>query len=125
MSRVYYNKLIRDKIPEKIHKKGEKCEVRTLSDDQEYEQELLKKISEEAFALSRVRSREKFLDEYADLMTVLKALVSLQGISQKDIEKAIEENVKKKGGFDKRHFLHWSDDTDYKSDETPQGLRKK
>ena len=124
MSRVYYNKLIRDKIPEKIESKGEKFEVRTISDDQEYEQELLKKVIEEASALSKVRSREEFIDEYADLMIVLKALISLQKFSQNDIEDAISKNIDKKGGFDKHFFLHWSADTDYKSNETPQGLKK-
>lgn len=124
MSRVYYNKLIRDKIPEKIESKGEKYEVRTISDDQEYEQELLKKVTEEASALSCVRSREEFIDEYADLIIVLKALTSLKKFSSSEIEEAINKNIDKKGGFNKRHFLHWSADTDYKSNETPQGLIK-
>jgi len=125
MFRVYYNKLVRDKIPEKIRNKKEKCEVRTLSDNQEYEQELLKKVLEEATALSRVRSREKFLDEYADLMVVLKTLTSLRGFSLDDTEEAIDKNMKKKGRFDKRYFLHWSADSGYKSNETPQGIIEK
>lgn len=125
MSRVYYNKLIRDNIPDKIAKKGEKCKVRKILDDQEYEQELFKKVLEEASALSKVRSQEEFLDEYADLKIVLDSLISLQEFSDEDIKKAIERNIEKKGNFTERHFLHWSDDEDYKSNETPQGLRKK
>jgi predicted house-cleaning noncanonical NTP pyrophosphatase (MazG superfamily) len=124
MSKVYYNKLIRDKIPDKIKKKGEACEVREISNDEEYEQELLKKISEEASSLSRVRSREEFLDEYTDLIVVLNTIISLQKFSESDVKKALENNLEKKGGFEKRHFLHWSEDSDYKSNETPQGLKE-
>lgn len=123
MGRVYYNKLIRDKIPEKIEGKGEECAVRTLDDDQEFQQELLKKVTEEAAGLSQVRSREEFLDEYADLMTVLDALTKLQEVSEAEIKTALEANIEKKGRFDDRIFLHWSEDSDYKSNETPQGIR--
>jgi predicted house-cleaning noncanonical NTP pyrophosphatase (MazG superfamily) len=123
MSKVYYNKLVRDLIKSKIEGKGEHCEVRVLEDDQEFEQELLKKVTEEAQALSRVRSREEFLSEYADLMVVLDALTSLLEISEADLQVAMTENLEKKGFYKERHFLHWSDDTDYQSNESPQGLR--
>jgi predicted house-cleaning noncanonical NTP pyrophosphatase (MazG superfamily) len=124
MSRVYYNKLIRDGIPQKIQDNGGEYEVRKLEDDSEFEQELLKKIQEEGSALAKVRSREEFLAEYADLTAVLDELTRLLEFSEADIKLAIEENVKKKGGFKERLFLHWSSDTDYKSNETPQGLTK-
>jgi len=122
--KVFYNKLIRDAIKEKIEGKGEACEVRTLSDDSEYQQELLKKVVEEATALSRVRSREEFLSEYADLMVVLDALTAQMEFSEADVQVALQENVSKKGFYKKRHFLHWSEDTDYESNETPQGIKK-
>lgn len=122
--RVFYNKLVRDGIKEKIEKKGETCSVRVLSDDSEFEQELLKKVAEEASALSRTRSREEFLDEYADLMVVLDSLTKLMEFSVADVELAIKENVARKGLYTERHFLHWSEDSDYKSNETPQGIKK-
>lgn len=123
--RVFYNKLVRDGIKEKIEKKGESCSVRVISDDSEFEQELLKKVSEEASALSHTRSREEFLDEYADLMVVLDSLTKLMEFSVADIELAIKENVARKGPYEQRHFLHWSEDSSYKSNETPQGVKKK
>jgi predicted house-cleaning noncanonical NTP pyrophosphatase (MazG superfamily) len=121
--KVFYNKLVRDRIKEKIEGKGEACEIRTLTDDAEFEQELLKKVREEADALSRVRSRTEFLSEYADLMVVLDALTAHLEFSEADIKLALGENLEQKGGFKNRHFLHWSEDTDYESNETPQGLR--
>lgn len=121
-NKVYYNKLIRDKIPDKIAAKGEKCEVRSISDNQEYEQELLKKIAEEASGLSRSNSRDDFLAEYTDLKVVLDELLALQGFSSIDVQNALKDSIEKKGGFNDRYFLHWSDDSGYKSNETPQGL---
>lgn len=119
--KVYYNKLVRDNIKDKIESRGEACEIREITDQDEFEQELLKKITEEASALSRVSSREEFLGEYADLMVVLDALTHLMEFSEADIQVALKENVAKKGLYKKRHFLHWSDKGDYKSNETPQG----
>lgn len=122
-ARVFYNKLVRDGIKDKIESKGSACEVRELTNDSEYEQELLKKVAEEANAFSKARSRDDLLGEYADLMAVLDALMSHLEFSEADIKTAITENLEKKGGFEKRLFLHWSDDDGYKSNETPQGIQ--
>lgn len=108
-TRTFYNKLVRDKIQSRIESKGETCEIRVIKENKEFEQELLKKIVEEAQELSRVDSRESFLQEYADLMVVLDALTQLMEFSEADIKTAIEENVAKKGLYKERHFMHWSD----------------
>lgn len=123
MSKIFYNKLVRDKIQNKIESKGEQCEIRQIIDDNEFQQELLKKIQEEASALSQVRSRSEFLVEYADLMVVLDALAAHMDFSEADIKIAIEENIQEKGLYKNKHFLHWSSDGDYVSNETPQGVR--
>lgn len=123
MHKIFYNKLVRDRIREKIEGKGEACEVRAVTDDAEYEQELLKKVREESDALSRVRSRSEFLAEYADLMVVLDALTVHLEFSEADVKLALAENLEQKGGFVKRHFLHWSENADYESNETPQGMK--
>ncbi len=123
MKKIYYNKLVRDLIKEKIEKKGEACSVRAIADDAEFEQELFKKVIEEASALAHVRSRADFLAEYADLIVVLDALTRKLEISEADIAVAMTENVTKKGLFNNKHYLEWSEDTEYKSNETPQGLK--
>jgi predicted house-cleaning noncanonical NTP pyrophosphatase (MazG superfamily) len=120
--KIFYNKLVRDLIKVKIEGKGEQCEIRVIEDDSEFEQELLKKVIEEASALAHVSSRDEFLAEYADLMAVLDALTAHLEISEAEIKTAIGENMEKKGGFKNKHFLHWSSDSGYKSNETPQGL---
>ena len=123
MEKVYYNKLVRDLIQAKIERNGEACSVRVITDEAELKQELLKKVIEEAGALAHVRTREEFLNEYTDLMVVLDALTQLLEISEADISVAMTENVTKKGLFKNRHFLEWSENADYVSNETPQGLK--
>ena len=123
MKKVHYNKLIRDNIPEKIKSNNEDCDVRVLGDE-EFEQELLKKINEEASALSRARSRDEFLDELADLMVVIDEVKRLQNITSEELGTALQKNLEKKGGFAKKLFLNWSSDTNYKSNETPMGIKK-
>ena len=123
MKKVYYNKLVRDAIKDKIEGGGEACEVREIADTDEFQQELLKKVAEEASALAAVRDREEFLKEYADLMVVLDALTAELEFSEADIQTALAENVEKKGLYKKRHFLHWSAAGAYRSNETPQGIQ--
>lgn len=123
MSRIFYNKLVRDKIPEIIEGKGESCDVRVLEDAHEFQQELLKKIVEEAGGLVKARDRSSLLNEYADLMVALDTLMDLMEFSEADIRTSIEENIAKKGGYKRQLFLHWSEDVDYQSNETPQGIR--
>ncbi len=123
MKRVYYNKLVRDNIKQKIESNHESCVVRVLEDDQEYEQELLKKVMEEASGLARSGNRQEFLSEYADLMVVLDALTAQLEITEAEIKVAMTENVAKKGLYKLRHFLHWSAAGHYQSNETTQGLQ--
>lgn len=123
MARIYYNKLVRDKIQDKIEGQGEACAVRVITDPDEFTQELCKKIREEADGLAHARSRAEFLGEYADLMVVLDALSATLDISEAELKVAMEENIEKKGLYKLQHFLHWSNDSGYKSNETPQGVK--
>ncbi len=123
MKKVYYNKLVRDHIKDKIEGQGVACSVRPIEDVDEFIQELLKKVNEESSALARSRTRAEFLSEYADLMVVLDALTAELEISEADIKIALSENVEKKGLYKLRHFLSWSEDSGYHSNETPQGIK--
>lgn len=109
MSRVEFNKLIRDRIKEKIESSGDTCEVQILEDDARFKEALLLKLVEEAEELRQAKKREDFLSEYADLMAVLDELCSLYSLSEADIKLAMLESMEKKGGFKSRHFLRWSE----------------
>lgn len=123
MSKVFYNKLVRDNIKEIIETKGETCHIREIETEDEFQQELMKKIVEEAKALSMVRTREEFLKEVTDLMIVLDTLNDRMQFDKDTVELAMQENIAQKGLYNNRHFLHWSDDKTYESNESPQGIR--
>ncbi len=122
ISRVYYNKLVRDNIPDMIRAKRESCEAVQITDMQEFQQELFKKIKEEATSLAMVRTKEEFLGEYADLMMVLNTIMQQLEITAEEVKKAKEDNYLRKGGYKHRYFLKWSEDVSYESNETPQGI---
>jgi len=122
ISRVYYNKLVRDNIPAKIEAKKEECEIRKISDVQELQQELLKKIKEEAASLSMASSKDDFLEEYSDLMVVLETLITQLDIGKEELLAARKDNLLQKGAYKHGYYLTWSADVGYKSDESPQGI---
>lgn len=107
--RIYYNKLVRDLIKDKIEGKGEQCSIRSIEDDAEFIQELQKKIVEEAKELSATKDRTTFLKEYADLMVVLDALTQHYEVSEAEMQVAMTESLEKKGLYKNRHFMHWAD----------------
>lgn len=122
LTRIYYNKLVRDNTQDKIEAKGIECDVRAISDPQEFQQELFKKVREEADSVSMARTKEDFLNEYADLMVALNSLIEHLDISKEELQAVYSDNVQRKGGYQKRHYLHWSADVEYESEDSPQGI---
>ena len=96
-----YNKLVRDKIPEEINNvKGRKANYRILEDN-EYIQELDKKLFEEAYEFIEEHS----VEELADLMEVIETIMETKNISHNDVEIAREFKNKKKGSFKDKVYL--------------------
>lgn len=124
MKRIHYNKLIRDKIPERIHAKGSDLKTRKLS-PKEFEKELIKKVEEEASGLQNVRSTTELVNEIADVIDVLDEIRRIKHISASDIAEAQKYTFQQKGGFKKRLFLFWSSDDKYKTNEKRRGRKGK
>ena len=116
MKKIYYNKLIRDKVPDKIHLLGSECETLELSQE-EFEKELIKKVTEEARGLLNAKNDQEILEELADVMDVLDEILKIKNISREQLELQQKNNFEKKGGFSKRLFLSWSSDDGYKTNE--------
>lgn len=120
---VHYNKLIRDKVPEKMSKKGVKFEVRKLK-AKEFETELLKKVAEEASGVVAAKSKAELISELADVIDVIDEIRRLKKISPAQVKAAQKENAQKKGGFKKRLFLLWGSVEDgYQSNEKKNSRR--
>ena len=116
MKKIYYNKLIRDKIPEKMSKSGAAFKIKRLTTKQ-YEKELFKKVFEESDGLVAAKTRDELTGEIADVLEVLEEIRKFKKIKSSCIRDARIKNMQRKGGFQKRLFLYWAEDTGYRSNE--------
>jgi len=95
-----YNKLVRDKIPEIIKRQGDLPKVEVLDDDK-YFDSLNQKLTEEV-----AEYLENFdINELADVLEVICAIVKYRGLSFNDLEKIRHEKFNERGGFDDKLFL--------------------
>ena len=95
-----YNKLIRDKIPEKIMQSGKAVTFRKLNDD-EYKKELENKLLEESIEFQESKS----IFEIADIIEVLIALIRAYGFNIFEVLKALIKKRLERGGFKEKIFL--------------------
>lgn len=100
MDTVYYDKLVRDKIPQIIRSTGSTCQVRRLEEG-EYLQYLEKKLKEELAEYLQ----DKTAQELADLLEVIKALAAAQGISWEAMEELRRQKEENRGAFQERILL--------------------
>lgn len=95
-----YNKLVRDKIPEIIEQAGKTAYTQILTEE-EYLDALDKKLNEE---LSEYQS-DKSIEELADLLEVIYAVVKARGYSVQELECIRKKKAEERGSFDKRIML--------------------
>ena len=95
-----YDKLIRDRIPEIIEKSGKKCITETMDTDT-YIRYLDEKLNEE---LAEYQA-DKSLEELADLLEVIYAVVKARGYRIEELEQVRREKAEKRGAFEKRLLL--------------------
>ena len=100
MSKIIYNKLVRDKIPEIIEASGKTCETEILSNE-EYLQMLDTKLDEELAEYNQ----EQNIEELADLLEVLYATAKARGYSIEELEQVRIKKQKSRGGFDMKILL--------------------
>ncbi len=97
---IYYDKAIRDKIPEIIQKDGHSFNVKTLSDE-EFLIEIEKKLSEEVIEYQNDKNPE----ELADILEVIYRIAKLRGISKEELENIRIKKLQERGGFEENLFL--------------------
>lgn len=95
-----YNKLVRDKIPEKIRRNGENPVVRVLN-NKEYKEQLDIKLKEEL----EEYYKDDNVDELADLIEVVYAILDFKEVSLEEFEEIRTNKNDKRGRFTKRFFL--------------------
>lgn len=99
-----YNKLVRDKIVDKIISNNEEP-IFTILDDDNFKIELEKKLLEEYNEVLNTTSREERLEELADMLEVINYLSIIEGYSLSDIISISKAKKDKRGGFDKKIYL--------------------
>ena len=92
-------KLVRENIPQIITADGKKTITRTL-EQEEYLQELDRKLDEE---VAEYQS-DKSLEEMADVLEVLFAICEARGHSVEELMVVRDEKREKRGGFAQRIF---------------------
>lgn len=100
MSTKYYNKLVRDRIPEIIETSGKTCVCETLPDEQ-YIEMLNKKLQEEVAEYLESGT----VEELADIGEVMHAILDYKGIPLEEFHRVRIEKLQKRGGFRKKLLL--------------------
>lgn len=95
-----YNKLVRDNIPEIILKDNELPVTRILNDE-EYLNELNKKLLEEV----KEYLEDNNIEEMVDILEVIRAIIKYKGSSFKEIEDKRKKKALKRGTFKKKVYL--------------------
>jgi len=100
MTTIIYNKAVRDRIPEIIRASGKECVVEVVSPERWLEL-LNQKLAEEVAEYHEKPS----LEELADILEVIRAIVDLRGETWEELEKVRVEKAEERGGFEKRLVL--------------------
>ena len=95
-----YHKLVRGRIPEIIKADGKTCVCETLSDE-DYLSLLDQKLNEELAEYQESKS----LEEMADLLEVIQAIVKARGWTLEELEQVRANKAAKRGGFEKKVLL--------------------
>lgn len=95
-----YHKLVRDRIPEIIENQGKTCVTEVLS-QAEYLEMLDLKLNEELAEYQESKS----LEELADLLEVMAAVVKARGYTWQQLTEIRDEKRQKRGAFENRILL--------------------
>ena len=95
-----HNKLVRDKIPEIIKKENRRPITRLLKNE-EYINELNKKLQEEV----KEYLEDNNVEELADIVEVIYGILNSMDVSIKEFEKIRINKQEKRGAFEKKIYL--------------------
>ena len=99
-----YNKLVRDKITDIIEADGRKAKYRIL-DNNEYKEELNKKLQEEV----KEYLEDKNVEELADIIEVIYGILNSMEVSIEEFEKIRIKKQQERGAFYKKIYLEESE----------------
>lgn len=95
-----YNKLVRDKIIDIIEEDGKIAKYTILSDN-EYRQELNKKLQEEV----QEYIEDNNIEELVDIVEVVYGILNSMDVTIEEFEKVRIKKQKERGAFNKKIYL--------------------
>lgn len=98
-----YDKLVRDKIPQIIEKKGG-VSIWHVADEAEYWQKLKEKLREEIEEFIEAES----VEELADVFEVINAIQGVKKFDSKELIRVMKQKAEARGGFRDRIILEES-----------------
>ena len=102
----FFRKLIRDKMPAILAKKGKNTKTRVLEDDGEYFEWLRRKMIEELQEMTEKQNDHMFhVERFAYLHEILFLMMAVRGIEKDEIKKAQKRIIQERGSFKKRLLL--------------------
>lgn len=102
--KIYFDKLVRDRIPDLLQKRGIICSCEIL-DDFSFEKALRRKLQEEISEYFAAKTSYHRAEELADILEVIHALAEKEGLSFDAVEKFRMSKAEEKGAFSRRLFL--------------------
>jgi predicted house-cleaning noncanonical NTP pyrophosphatase (MazG superfamily) len=107
--KIFYNKLVRDKIPQIIEDGGKNCHYELLTPEKYLEalaEKLLEEAQETAIAL-KSSDPDALVNELADLYEVIDSILLLQKIDTTEVILNQKQKREERGSFQKRLKLIW------------------
>ncbi|MFX1520901.1 MAG: phosphoribosyl-ATP pyrophosphohydrolase [Promethearchaeota archaeon] len=103
MTRTYYNKLVRDKIPDIIRQQGNHPECHIANNKVEYCHALREKILEEAIEFKESQD----INELIDVLEAIYCLIEAEKLNFTKIEELRKKKNVERGSFKKRIILEY------------------
>jgi len=104
MQRIH-NKLVRDKVPQIIRENQQIPTVRKL-DDEDFVNELLRKLEEEIQEVIGARNdKEELMREISDVYEVIDTIIGLYKLDKSLILELQKKKKQERGGFKERIYL--------------------
>ena len=102
MGKIVYDKLVRDKIPERLMQKVKYFSTRVIEGD-EYYRALNNKLQEEVNEYLESGS----IEELADIQEVLLGILEFKNVNLDEFEQIRLKKVRERGAFKQKIFLEY------------------
>ena len=101
---IIYNKLVRNNIPKIIKDSGKVPITRILSDN-EFKEELKKKLVEEANEVLNSKSEDELVKEIVDVQTLLNLMKKTFNVSEDMVAAGVIDKILSNGNYTNKIFL--------------------